>query len=131
MDRRVAERAGVAGALVADERRPISQRRARASATFAPPVVCDDDFLGASTRGALSMPSRFLHHCGSVDRDGVRVHYDGYGSGDVTLMLPPAWAIIDSSLWRAQVATLPARYRLITFDPRGNGQTDRPRDPAA
>lgn len=77
------------------------------------------------------MPQQTTHHTGAVHRDGVRIHYDLYGDGEVTLLLPPAWAITDSTLWRAQVAAFPDRYRVITFDPRGNGRSDRPTDAAA
>ncbi|WP_156184796.1 hypothetical protein [Allosalinactinospora lopnorensis] len=30
----------------------------------------------------------------ALERDGVRIHYDLYGQGDVTLLFPPAWAIV-------------------------------------
>jgi hypothetical protein len=45
-----------------------------------------------------------LHRFGTVERGGVRVRYDVHGTGDVTLLLPPAWAIVDSRLWGAQNA---------------------------
>jgi pimeloyl-ACP methyl ester carboxylesterase/predicted glycosyltransferase len=68
---------------------------------------------------------------GTVERDGVRVAYDVYGSGSVTLLLLPAWAIADSRLWKMNVAYLARHFRVVTYDPRGNGRSDRPTDPAA
>ena len=29
-------------------------------------------------------------------------------------------------MWKAQIAALSRRFRIVTFDPRGNGRTDRP-----
>jgi pimeloyl-ACP methyl ester carboxylesterase len=34
-------------------------------------------------------------------------------------------------MWKAQLPYFALRYRAITFDPRGNGRSDRPLDPAA
>ncbi len=77
------------------------------------------------------MRDQFFADSGTVDRNGVRVHYEVHGAGDVTILLPPAWAIVDGRLWHIQVETLSDRYRTVTFDPRGNGRSDRPTDPAA
>src|SRR6185437_7837835 len=51
--------------------------------------------------------------------------------GQPTLLLLPTWAIVDSRHWKMQVPFLARNYRVITFDPRGNGRSDRPADPAA
>ena len=61
-----------------------------------------------------------------VDRDGVRIHYDVYGDGEPTLLLLPTWSIVHSRVWKAQVPYLARHYRVITFDGRGNGRSDRP-----
>lgn len=75
------------------------------------------------------MRAREPDHTGVVDRDGVRVAYEVHGSGDQTILLLPAWAISDSRLWKAQVAYLARHFQVITYDPRGNGRSDRPTDP--
>jgi pimeloyl-ACP methyl ester carboxylesterase len=68
---------------------------------------------------------------GFVERDGVRVAYEVYGPGEPTILLVPTWQIIHSRLWKAQIPYL-ARYgRVITFDARGNGKSDRPTAPEA
>ena len=43
---------------------------------------------------------------GYVDRDGVRVYYEVHGSGHETIVFAPADSIVDSRMWKAQVAYL-------------------------
>ena len=68
---------------------------------------------------------------GSIERDGVRVSLKRYGSGEPTLLLLPAWSIIHSRQWKAQIPYLARHCRVVTFDPRGNGRSDRPSVAAA
>jgi pimeloyl-ACP methyl ester carboxylesterase len=68
---------------------------------------------------------------GHLERDGVRVRWERHGDGDPTLLLLPAWSIIHSRQWKAQVPYLARHYRVLTFDGRGNGRSDRPPDPGA
>ena len=63
---------------------------------------------------------------GRADNDGVSIGWEEYGEGDVTLLFLPTWAIIHSRHWKAQIPYFAENFRCITFDPRGNGQTDRP-----
>jgi pimeloyl-ACP methyl ester carboxylesterase len=63
---------------------------------------------------------------GHVERDGVRVRWERHGDGDPTLLLLPAWSIVHSRQWKAQVPYLARHYRVLTFDGRGNGRSDRP-----
>ena len=63
---------------------------------------------------------------GFVERDGVRVFYEVYGSGDPTVLLLPTWSIIHSRFWKFQIPDLARYCRVVTFDPRGNGRSDRP-----
>ncbi|HSI92909.1 MAG TPA: alpha/beta fold hydrolase [Jiangellaceae bacterium] len=76
------------------------------------------------------MRARLPDRSGTVDREGVRIGYDVYGSGEIAILLLPAWAIADSRLWKANVAYLAQHFTVITYDPRGNGRSDRPADPA-
>lgn len=63
---------------------------------------------------------------GTVDRDGVKLHYEIYGSGEHTIVFVPTWAIIHSRAWKAQIPYFAEHFRVIAFDPRGNGKSDRP-----
>jgi len=71
---------------------------------------------------------------GEVIRGGVTVHFDVYGDAGpgsaTTVLLLPTWSIVDSRIWKAQVAFLARHYRVITFDGRGCGKSGRPRGPA-
>jgi pimeloyl-ACP methyl ester carboxylesterase len=65
------------------------------------------------------------------ERDGVRSYYEVYGSGQPTVLLLPTWSIIHSRHWKMQIPFLARQHRVLTFDGRGNGRSDRPQDPAA
>ena len=63
---------------------------------------------------------------GYVDRGGVKLHYEVFGNGRPTLLLLPTWTIVHTRFWKAQVPYLSRHYRVLTFDGRGNGRSDRP-----
>jgi pimeloyl-ACP methyl ester carboxylesterase/predicted glycosyltransferase len=75
---------------------------------------------GEQTRAAYPDES------GYVERDGVRLHYEVYGSGEPTVFLLPTWSIIHSRHWKMQIPYLARHCRVLTFDGRGNGLSDRP-----
>jgi pimeloyl-ACP methyl ester carboxylesterase/UDP:flavonoid glycosyltransferase YjiC (YdhE family) len=77
------------------------------------------------------MRARLPDESGYVVNSGVRIHYEVHGTGQPTILLLPTWSILDSRHWKMQVPFLARHYRVITFDPRGNGRSDRPKDPAA
>ncbi|MGZ7013521.1 MAG: alpha/beta fold hydrolase [Acidimicrobiales bacterium] len=68
---------------------------------------------------------------GYVERDGVKVGFEVFGSGSPTLLLLPAWTIVHSRFWKLQVPYLADHFRVITFDRPGNGRSDRPLEPGA
>jgi pimeloyl-ACP methyl ester carboxylesterase len=68
---------------------------------------------------------------GYVKRDGVRVFYEVYGSGEPTALLLPTWSVVHSRFWKAQIPYLARHCRVVTFDGRGNGRSDRPHGPEA
>jgi pimeloyl-ACP methyl ester carboxylesterase len=70
--------------------------------------------------------ARYPDTTGFVERGGVRVAYEVYGTGEPTVLLLPTWSIIHSRFWKFQIPDLARRGRVITFDPRGNGRSDRP-----
>jgi len=77
------------------------------------------------------MRARLPDESGYAVNAGVRIHYEVHGTGHPAIMLLPTWAIVDSRHWKMQVPFLARDHRVITFDPRGNGRSDRPRDAAA
>ncbi|MBE7519555.1 MAG: alpha/beta fold hydrolase [Thermoflexaceae bacterium] len=63
-----------------------------------------------------------------IDRDGVKIYYEDHGQGPAILL---THGFADTSIfWRGQVAAFSDRYRVITWDMRGHGQSDSPDDPA-
>ena len=75
--------------------------------------------------------ARYSDTTGFIERDGVHVFYEVYGAGEPTILLLPTWSIIHSRFWKLQIPDLARRYRVITFDGRGNGRSDRPTAPEA
>ena len=70
--------------------------------------------------------ARYPDSSGYIKRDGVRLYYEVYGSGEPTVFLLPTWLIIHSRHWKMQIPYLARHCRVITFDGRGNGRSDRP-----
>ncbi len=68
---------------------------------------------------------------GFVERDGVRLYHELFGSGETTVFFLPTWSVIHSRHWKAQIPYFARHHRVLTFDGRGNGRSDRPRDPAS
>jgi pimeloyl-ACP methyl ester carboxylesterase len=68
---------------------------------------------------------------GYVDRGGTKLHYEVFGDRSPTLLLLPTWSIVHARQWRFQISYLAHHYRVVTFDPRGNGRSDRPTEPEA
>jgi pimeloyl-ACP methyl ester carboxylesterase len=80
--------------------------------------------------------ARYPDATGDVVRDGVRIVWDRYGpaeaaAGQRTILLTPTWSIIHSRFWKAQIPYLARHHRVLTWDGRGCGRSDRPVDPAA
>ena len=68
---------------------------------------------------------------GYVERDGVKIYYEVFGDGEPTMLLLPTWSFIHSRQWKMQIPYLARHCRVLTFDPRGNGRSDRPTEPEA
>ncbi len=77
------------------------------------------------------MRARLPNHEGYVERDGVKIHYEVYGDGAETMVFPPPWSIVHARVYKAQIPYFSERFRCVTYDPRGNGKSDRPDDVAA
>jgi pimeloyl-ACP methyl ester carboxylesterase len=68
---------------------------------------------------------------GVAERGGGRVAWEAYGSGEPTIVFVPPWQIVHARVWKAQVPDFARRHRVVAWDARGNGRSDRPVDPAA
>lgn len=54
--------------------------------------------------------------------DGVRIAYDVQGEGDIALVFVHCWAC-NRLFWRDQVGVFSSRYRVVTLDLAGHGQS--------
>jgi pimeloyl-ACP methyl ester carboxylesterase/predicted glycosyltransferase len=87
--------------------------------------------IGVMGRTATETPARVPDDSGYIERDGVRVWWEAYGSGEPAILLMPTWSIVHSRHWKAQIHYLARHFRVVTFDGRGNGLSDRPEEEAA
>ncbi len=65
----------------------------------------------------------------TIDRDGVKIHYEVHGSGPA-LLLTHGYSST-SAMWKGQIEALSKHHKLVVWDMRGHGQSDYPDDPAA
>ena len=79
--------------------------------------------------GGDTVRARQPDHQGYVGREGERVYYEVFGEGPDPIVFTPADTIVDSRMWKAQVAFLSRHHRVVVIDPRGNGRSDRPVGP--
>jgi len=70
--------------------------------------------------------ARYPDEEGYVERDGVRVFYEVYGEGEPAILFLPTWTLVHSRIWKMQIPYFARRHRVVVFDPRGNGRSDRP-----
>lgn len=59
---------------------------------------------------------------GTSSADGVRVAYSEYGQGDTALVLVHGWSC-DSRYWNKQIEYFAKKYKLITIDLAGHGNS--------
>src|SRR3954469_6938887 len=76
--------------------------------------------------GVEQSRARYPDATGYVERDGVRTYFERYGDGEPTVLLLPTWSIVHSRHWKMQIPYLARHCRVLTFDGRGNGRSDRP-----
>lgn len=67
---------------------------------------------------------------GFAERAGGRIGFEIFGRGDPPIVFVPPWQIVHGRVWKAQIPDFARRHRVIVWDARGNGRSDRPRNPA-
>jgi pimeloyl-ACP methyl ester carboxylesterase/predicted glycosyltransferase len=90
--------------------------RTRATSDEVPPTAV----TGEQTR------ARYPDAQGHLDRNGVRVFWERYGEGEPAILFLPTWEITHSRSWKCQIPYFARHGCVVTFDPRGNGRSDRP-----
>jgi pimeloyl-ACP methyl ester carboxylesterase len=60
----------------------------------------------------------------TVDRDGLRVHYEVYGTGSPAVLLLMPNTITRARAWKGQVPWLARTHTVVVAYPRGNGGSD-------
>jgi pimeloyl-ACP methyl ester carboxylesterase/predicted glycosyltransferase len=75
--------------------------------------------------------ARYPDEEGYVERDGVKTFYEVYEGGGPTILFLAPWSIVHSRCWKMQIPYFARHGRVVTFDPRGNGRSDRPMGPGA
>jgi pimeloyl-ACP methyl ester carboxylesterase len=83
------------------------------------------DVAGEQTR------ARYPDATGFVELDGVRVAWESYGDQGLPIVFVPTWSIVTARIWKAQIPYFARRHKVVTFDARGNGRSDRPASAAA
>jgi pimeloyl-ACP methyl ester carboxylesterase len=73
--------------------------------------------------------ARYPDATGFVEREGGRVAWEAYGSGDPPIVFVPPWQIVHSRIWKAQIPYFARQHRVIAWDNLGSGRSDRPLEP--
>src|SRR6201985_720977 len=65
----------------------------------------------------------------TIDRDGVKIHYEVHGEGPV-LILTHGYSST-SAMWQDQITALSKHHKLLLWGMRGHGRSHYPQAPAA
>ena len=76
-------------------------------------------FLGLASCTSLNVKQ---HGSFVQSKDTVRIHYSDVGQGDTALVFIHCW-MCDSSYWQKQVDYFKSKYRVVTIDLAGHGQS--------
>jgi len=66
---------------------------------------------------------------GYVERNGARIYFEVYDNDGPTVLLAQTWQTTHSRHWKFQIPYLARHFRVVTYDPVGNGNSDRSIDP--
>ena len=77
------------------------------------------------------MPALAVEDGQFADFGGVKIHYIDRGKGEPIVLLHGGTSSLESWVGAGVVANLQKDFRVIAFDARGSGKSDKPRDPKA
>ncbi len=100
-------------------------RRGRDHAPAAAPSVRSGRLPGRPAAGADARAVSAYRGAGRARRGAGRTTRCT-ATGERTVLLLPTWSIIHSRFWKCQIPYLARHRRVVTFDGRGNGRSDRP-----
>jgi pimeloyl-ACP methyl ester carboxylesterase len=81
-----------------------------------------------TTHGHEQTRARYPDEGGYAGGDGAQIYYEAYGVGEPTILFLPTWEIVHARTWKCQIPYFARHGRVVTFDRRGNGRSDRPLD---
>ena len=60
-----------------------------------------------------------------MERNGAKIFYEVYEHEGPTILLAQSWQTSYSRHWKMQIPYLSRHFRVVTYDPVGNGRSDR------
>jgi len=85
----------------------------------------------AALLGLAAVPALAVEDGKFADFGGVKIHYIDRGQGEPIVLLHGGTSSLESWVSTGVVANLQKDFRVIAFDARGAGKSDKPRDPKA
>jgi len=79
----------------------------------------------------LAMSSAHAYEDRYLDAGGIKIRYIDTGKGEPVVLLHGGTSNLESWIARGVIRQLETEFRVIAFDARGHGKSDKPRDPAA
>jgi pimeloyl-ACP methyl ester carboxylesterase len=94
-------------------------------------VRCAAALIGLAMVGLAIVPALAVEDGKFADFGGVKIHYIDRGQGEPIVLLHGGTSNLESWISGGVVADLTKNFRVIAFDARGSGKSDKPRDPKA
>src|SRR3990170_3037942 len=111
------------------------QRRARShrsrgfpASAASTPATSTRSTTATTSRSSRRSPAEKDSPMSEAKLNGITINYNVVGDGPAVLLTHGYSAT--GRMWKPQEDALKHRYRLVTWDMRGHGQTESPDDPA-